>query len=149
MIVYRRALPYNLEVIRKCQGQFYRVTQLSEKHMTMDVEIAAESLLKENLCSTCKEEVLDDQQALLCDICEWWEHAQCIKVCDRPTTPFYKVLIESPCNLIVFTCSWCRRKGALAHRLLPAEVALESTQTQRDVYERLLEEKQSTLIACL
>ena len=39
-------------------------------------------------------------------------------------------------------CSWCRRKGTLTRRLLRAEVALESTQTQRDVYERLLQEKQ-------
>ena len=49
----------------------------------MDAEAAA--LLKENLCSTCKREVLDEKEALLCDICEWWEHLQCIKECDRPT----------------------------------------------------------------
>lgn len=106
----------------------------------MDVEAAL--LLKENPCSTCKKEVLDDQQALLCDICEWWEHLQCIKVCDRPTAPCYNVLIESPCNSIVFTTSRCRRKGTLARRLLRAEVALEGTQVQRDMYEQLLLEKQ-------
>ena len=106
----------------------------------MDAEAAA--LLKENPCSTCKKEVLEDQEALLCDLCEWWEHVQCIKVCDRPTTQCYQVLTESPCNSIVFTCSRCRRKGTLARRLLRAETALESSQVQKDVYERLLQEKQ-------
>ena len=55
-----------------------------EKQMLMNAEAAA--LLKKNPCSTCKREVLDEEEALLRDICEWWEHLQCIKVCDRPTT---------------------------------------------------------------
>ena len=106
----------------------------------MDAEAA--SLLKENPCSTCEKEVLEDQEALLCDLCEWWEHVHCMKVCDRPSTQCYKALTELPCNSIVFTCSRCRRKGTLARRLLTAETALESTQVQKDVYERLLLEKQ-------
>ena len=44
----------------------------------MDAEAAA--LLKENPCSTCKRKVIDEEEALLCDVCVWWEHLQCIKV---------------------------------------------------------------------
>ena len=109
----------------------------------MDAEAAA--LLKENPCSTCKREVLDEEEALLCDICEWWEHLKCIKECDRPTAQCYNVLTESPSKSIVFTCSRCRRKGTLARRLFQAEVALENTHVQRDVYERLLQEKQQQI----
>ena len=86
--------------------------------------------------------MLHDKQALQCNICECWEHLQCIKVCDRPTMQCYNALTESPCKSIVFTCSRCRRKGTLVRRIFQSEVALESTQVQRDVYERLLREKQ-------
>ena len=95
----------------------------------MDAEAAA--LLKENLCSTCKREVLVEEEALLCDICEWWEHLQCIKEYDRPTAQCYNVLTESPSKSIAFTCSRCRRKNTLARRLFQAEVVLKSTQVQR------------------
>ena len=136
---------YNLEgptEIRKWSGQVYQCWKVVNrvKQATMDVEAAL--LLKENPCSTCKKEVLDEEQALLCDICEWWEHLQCIKVCERPTIQCYNVLTELPCKSIVFTCSRCRRKGTLARWLFHSEVALKSTQVQKDVYERLLQEKQ-------
>ena len=109
----------------------------------MDTEAAV--LLKENPCSTCKKEALDEEEALLCDICEWWEHLQCIKECDRPTTQCYNVLTESASKSIVFICLRCRRKGTLARRLFQAEVALKSTHIQRYVYERLLQEKQQQI----
>ena len=86
--------------------------------------------------------MLEDQEALLCDLCEWWKHVHCIKVCDRPTTQCYQALTESPCDSIMFTCLRCRRECTLARRLLRAETALESTQVQKDMYERLLQEKQ-------
>ena len=42
-------------------------------------------------------------------------------------------------------CSRCRHKGTLACRLFQAEAALKSMQVQRDVYERLLQEKQQQI----
>ena len=52
--------------------------------------------------STCKREVLDMEQALFCDICEWWEHLDCIRVNDKLSQQCYNALIESRCNSIVF-----------------------------------------------
>ena len=77
--------------------------------MLMNTETAA--LLKKNLCSTCKREVLDEEEALLSDTYEWWEHLQCIKVCDKLTTQCYNVLSESPSKLIVFMCLMCKAQG--------------------------------------
>ena len=85
------------------------------------------------------------EETLLCDVCEWWEHLQCIKGCDRPTAQCYNVLTESPSKSIVFICWRCRRKGTLTSRLFQAEVLLESTHLQRDVYERLLQERQQQI----
>jgi len=96
-------------------------------------------------CSTCKEEVLDTQRALFCDLCEWWEHLNFMKACERPSEQCYKALIESRCNSIVFTCSCCRRKGTLARKLFQSEVALESAHSELKFCERLLHENQQHL----
>ena len=97
---------------------------------------------EEDLCTTCQEEIDDDQEAIQCDICERWEHRLCIKACHRPTTEFYKVLCASPSKAIVFTCSQCRRKGALARRLQQSEAALDSARVQIEMYDRLLADQQ-------
>ena len=60
------------------QGQSTWLQLNKEKQTTMDAEAAA--LFKENPCSTCKRKGMDEEEALLCDICVWWEHLQCSKV---------------------------------------------------------------------
>ena len=65
---------------------------------------------EEDLCTTCQEEIDDNQEAIQCDICERWEHRLCIKACHRPTTEFYKVLCASPS--IKRLCSRARSAGA-------------------------------------
>ena len=43
-------------------------------------------------CSMCHEEVEDHDAALVHDVCEQWEHIECIKVCDRPSLELYTLL---------------------------------------------------------
>ena len=96
-------------------------------------------------CSTCKKEVMESEQALFCDLCEWWEHLDCIRASDKPSQQCYNALTESRCTSIVFTCSRCRRKGTLARRLFQSEVTLESARSQLKSCERLLQERQQHL----
>ena len=63
----KQALPYNLEVLSRFKERSY--PRQFHKKTIMDAEAAA--LLKENPCSTCKKEVLEDQEVLLYDLCEW------------------------------------------------------------------------------
>ena len=63
-------------------------------------------------CITCKVEVKNEDQALQCDLCEGWEHIHCIKMCDIPSQACYEALMQTPCKALLFTCSWCKRKGS-------------------------------------
>ena len=92
----------------------------------------------EDLCTTCQEEIGDDQEAIQCDICERREHRLCIKACHRPTAEY--CVHHHPRQ--VFTCSHCRCKGTLTCRLQQSEAALESAHVQIKMYDRLLEDKQ-------
>ena len=56
-------------------------------------------------CITCGVDVKDEDQALQCDLCEGWEHINCIRMCDRPSQACYDALTQTPCNLLLFTCS--------------------------------------------
>ena len=85
--------------------------------------------------------VKEEDKALQCDLWEVWEHMRCIKVCDRPSHECYSVLIQSVGKALLFVCTKCRCKGTLAWWLLHVELALESTQVQKGLYEQLLEEK--------
>ena len=96
-------------------------------------------------CTTCQVEVRDHDQALQCELCEQWEHVECIKVCDRPSLELYTVLSVSSSKAIVFTCTSCRRKGTLARRLAEAEITLSGLHTQINVFQQLLHERQQLL----
>ena len=93
-------------------------------------------------CSTCHQEVEADDAALLCEVCEQWEHIECIRVCDRPSLELYTILSVSSSKALVFTCTACRRKGTLARQLAEAHITLSSMHTQLGIYERLLKERQ-------
>ena len=99
-------------------------------------------------CTTCQEEVQDHDQALQCELCEQWEHVECIKVCDRPSEELYTVLSVASSKAIMFTCTSCRRKGTLARCLAEAEITLSILHTQLSVYEQLLRERQQ-LVNCI
>ena len=92
-------------------------------------------------CITCGVDVKDEDQALQCDLCEGWEHINCIRMCDRPSQACYDALTQTPCKLLLFTCSRCKRKGTLAWRLIHAELTLDSAQVQKGLYEQLLADK--------
>ena len=99
-------------------------------------------------CSTCHEEVEDHDAALMCDVCEQWEHIECTKVCDRPSVELYTLLSVTSSKALVFTCTACRRKGTLARQLAEAQITLSSMRTQLSIYERLLQEWQR-LVECM
>jgi len=101
-----------------------------------------EAAQKVSPCSTCQAEVEDQDAALLCEICEQWEHIECIRVCDRPSLELYTLLSVTPSKALVFMCTACRRKGTLARQLAEANITLNSMHTQMGICERLLQERQ-------
>ena len=94
-----------------------------------------------NQCITCGVDVKDEDQALQCDLCEGWEHINCIRMCDRPSQACYNALTQTPCKSLLFTCSRCKRKGTLARCLMHAQLTFDSAQVQKGLYEQLLADK--------
>jgi len=87
-------------------------------------------------CITCEVDVKNEDQALQCDLCEGWEHIR-LRLCDRPSQACYDALTQTPCKSLLFTCSWCKRKGTLARHLMHAEFTLNSAQVQKECYKQL------------
>lgn len=55
-----------------------------------------------NNCVTCKEEVTSEEKAFLCDLCELWEHVNCISQSERPSEALYEAMVSCHSKAIVF-----------------------------------------------
>lgn len=69
-------------------------------------------------CVSCDEEVTSNNKAILCDLCESWEHMVCIRQSDRPTEALYDALVSCRSKAIVFICTKCRKRGSIVKRLM-------------------------------
>lgn len=62
----------------------------------------------ENSCGTCWKQVLEDEQALLCEVCQFWHHIECEKVSEKK----YNFLKEDDSDDIHWFCRKCNRSAA-------------------------------------
>ena len=93
-------------------------------------------------CSTCGDKVKNDDKALLCELCEMWEHQCCVREEDRLTEDLYHSITMCSSKSIVYVCRACRNKGSLSKRLFKLELECACANEQRLASERLLEERQ-------
>ena len=98
-----------------------------------------------NPCSVCNEEVHDEDKALNCDLCDTWEHQDCIRQADRLSEELYHSITHCNNKSIVIVCTACRHKGSLGKRLLKYELESARVNEQLLASERLLEERQRTI----
>jgi len=75
----------------------------------------------ENSCVICSNEVGVEDKALICDLCERWEHMECIQLSDQPTEALYAELVRCRTRSLIFTCTKCRTKGSMVKRLVESE----------------------------
>ena len=66
-----------------------------------------------DVCGRCGLEVEAEQPAMECDICEKWEHVECVRHPDRIESGLYAALIASPSKALLYCCTTCRRKGSI------------------------------------
>ena len=98
-----------------------------------------------SLCSACNEEVSNDDKALLCELCENWEHQHCVRQADRLSEELYSSITNCNSKSIVYVCMACRQKGSLGKRLLTCQLECARANEQQLASERLLEERQRTI----
>ena len=97
-------------------------------------------------CVVCKNEVLDDDKALECDLCEKWEHVTCVRAVDRPQEAMYQALIDNRSKAIMYVCSQCRKPGSVSKRLLKYDCELERAEDERLASARALDEAREELV---
>ena len=93
----------------------------------------------ENSCVTCSNEVGVEDKALMCDLCEKWEHVECIRLSDRPTEALYAELVRCRTRSLIFTCTKCRTKGSVVKRLVESEYQCARATDERLASARQLE----------
>jgi len=82
------------------------------------------SYLKPESCTTRKEVVALEHQAMECDLCDLWEHVSFVRECDRVNTQLYKALKKSRSKNILYVCSRCRKLGSIAKCICKLRVRL-------------------------
>ena len=101
-----------------------------------------------DVCGTCGLEVEAEQPAMECDICEKWEHVECVRRPDRIESGLYAALIASPSKALLYCCTTCRRKGSIVKQLYKLQSELAVAHEQRLASARAVDEARD-LIAVL
>ena len=95
----------------------------------------------DNKCVTCQEEVSSEDRAILCDLCESWEHVSCIRQSERPSEGLYEAMVSCRSKAIVFACTNCRRRGSIVKRLMQHEYEGARAEDERLTSARPLERR--------
>jgi len=77
------------------------------------------------LCSSCKEEVNEDDKAMQCDLCESWEYVRCLRGPDKLDNTLHEALTNSRSKALLYVCSICRARGSICQRLFKLELENE------------------------
>lgn len=85
----------------------------------------------QDACGTCGRQVEPEQPALECDVCETWEHVECMRRPDRIEERLYTVLTTHPSKALLFCCTTCRRKGCIVKQLYKLQSELAVAHEQR------------------
>ena len=65
------------------------------------------------VCVTCKKEVTDKDKAMVCDLCDKWEHVGCLKHNDKLSDKLYEALVGCCSKAVLYVYSPCRKKGMI------------------------------------
>ena len=94
-------------------------------------------------CVLCKVDVGDTDKALQCELCENWEHVDCIRECERPDGTLYEALVRCHTKCLSFVCTRCRKKGSLIKQFMKCEYELAHVQDERLASARLIEQAEA------
>ena len=97
---------------------------------------------------TCGYAVEPEQPAMECDICQRWEHVECLRRPDKIDERLYAALMASPSKALLFYCTTCRRKGCIVKQLYKMQSDLAVAHEQRLASARAVDEARD-LIAVL
>ena len=82
-------------------------------------------------CGTCGYAVEPEQPALECNVCQRWEHVECLCQPDKIDEKLYAAFMASPSKALVFYCTTCRHRGCIVKQLYKMQSDLAVAQEQR------------------
>lgn len=91
-----------------------------------------------NRCVSCKKDVAVEDRAILCDLCEGWEHVACMRQSDRPSEALYEAMVSCRTKALLFSCAACRKEGSIVKRLLKHELESARAEDERLASARAL-----------
>ena len=95
-------------------------------------------------CVVCERDVGDKEKALQCEMCENWEHVDCI---ERPDDALYEALVRGRTKCLSFLCTRCRKKGSLIKQFMKHEFEWAHVRDERLASARLLEQSEARALA--
>ena len=98
-------------------------------------------------CVICKRDVGDADKAFQCELCDNWEHVDCIRGCERPDGTLYEVLVRYRTKCVSFICTYCHKKGSLSKQFMKCEHEIAHAHDERLASERLLEQSEARVQA--
>jgi len=90
----------------------------------------------------CNKDVGNTDKAFQCEVCEDWEHVDCIRECERPDSTLYEALVRCHTECLSFICIRCRKKGSLVKQFMKCEYELAQARYEQLASARLLDESE-------
>jgi len=72
------------------------------------------------------------------EVCEEWEHVDCIREYERPDSSLYDGLVRCRTKCLSFICTRCRKKGSLVKQFMKFEYELAQAHDERMASARRL-----------
>jgi len=94
-------------------------------------------------CVVCKKDVSNEDKAFQCELCEEWEHVDCIRECERSDNTLYDGLVKCRTKCLSFICTRCCKKGSLIKQFMKFEYELACTQDERLASAHLLDQAET------
>ena len=86
-----------------------------------------------------------ENKAILCDLCEEWEHVACIRQSDRPSEALYEAMVSCRTRALVFSCTVCRKEGSIVKRIMKHEYERARAEDERLASARALSDRDEQL----
>ena len=94
-------------------------------------------------CVVCEKDVQSSDRGFQCDVCDQWEHVDCIRKSERPDEALYEELVKRPSKALLFMCTHCRQKGSIMKHFMHFENEVKHAQSEQLASARLLEQSEA------
>lgn len=94
-------------------------------------------------CVVYQGDVSNTDKAFQCELCEDWEHVDCIRECEHLDSALYEALVRCRTKCLSFICTCCCIKGSLIKQFMECEYEITYMQNEWLASVHLLEQAEA------